>query len=158
MNKEDLNKIIQYIVDQGVDAIRTHTNETDFVIDYLAIFSKSKGEYHDFLKIVKTLGTEVDPAKNSTGFTFSLHDPIPTNAGMLKFLKIRKPDPTRPQRGGPDFKINDYEAFKTSYMKKSGNFALIPRKGFEMIEIKGIDVLVYIPNKLTTERLKRPGG
>lgn len=155
MDRDEFNRTIQYIVNQGIETIRKNTNETTFCIDYVAIFSKSEGECDELFAIAKTLGDEVDLTHNNTGFTFSLHNPIPTKAGNLKFLKIRKPDPTRPQRGAPDFKINDYEAFKTSYLQKSGNFTLMIRGDFEMIEIKGNDVLVYIPSKLTAERLAK---
>ena len=152
MNKNQLEKIVKYITNQGTHAINNYTNETNFTIDYLAIFSKNESEYQELIQFVKKLGKETDPTKSKTGLTFLLDKPIKTSAGQLKYLKIRKPDPTRPQRGAPDFKINNYNKFKEKYLKKSGNFTLMAKDNFEMVELKGIDVLVYFPNKLSSKR------
>ena len=52
--------------------------------------------------------------------------------------------------------MEDYEAFKTEcFNKNSGDYGLIIRTGFELVEIKGIDVLVYVPNITMTEMMKR---
>lgn len=90
------------------------------------------------------LGEEVDAAMQKTGRTFKLHQPIDTKEGSVTFLKIRKPDPTRPQRGAPDFVIKGYEAFKEKYLRTSGDFTLMYHVNSEMIELKGVDALVYI--------------
>ena len=62
----------------------------------------------------------------------------------FQFSKIRKPDPTRPERGDADFNLDDYEKFKNKYVGKEG-FSLIERKDHEMVELmeKGSDVRVY---------------
>ena len=153
MDQNQLEKIVNYIIDQGVQAIKDNTDETSFVIDYLAIFAKDESEYQDLLQFTQGLGNEIDLAKIKTGLTFLLNKPIETKAGPLKQLKIRKPDPTRPQRGAPDFKIDNYSEFKEKYLQKSGNFTLMVKSDFEMVELKGVDVLVYFPNKLSTERI-----
>jgi hypothetical protein len=152
MDKQKLHDLINYIVDQGIKAIRTSTQETDYTLDYLAIFCKNEEEFQDLLKFSKELGSTTDEHLNRTGVTIHLKKPITTKAGALEFLKIRKPDPTRPQRGAPDFKIKNYQAFKEKYLPTSGSFSLLIRKDFEMIELKGVDVLVYFPSKTAKER------
>jgi hypothetical protein len=155
MNQQDLEKILIYIVEQGLKAIKDNTVGVDAVLDYVAIFSKSENEYQEMLSIAETLGEEVDKETIKTGHTFLLKTPLATPAGLLKLIKIRIPDPTRPQRGDSDFKIQNYQEFKDKYLQSSGNFTLMPRKEYEMIEIKGVDVLVYIPNKTLRERMKK---
>ena len=141
-----LEKTIRYITDQALAAIDQNTQETNLPIDYLAIFSKNHQEFEDLNQLVRPLGREVDQATSTTGVPYLLDQPIDTPAGSLKLLKIRKPDPTRPQAGAPDFRIKDYPEFKTKYLQTSGNFTLMVRNDLEMIELKGVDVLVYFPN------------
>lgn len=107
---------------------------------------KDEQEFKNLEQLVRPLGRKVDKQTSKTGVSFLLNQPIKTPAGLLKLLKIRKPDPTRPQRGAPDFRVKDYQHFKDKYLQKSGNFTLMVRKDLEMIELKGIDVLVYFPN------------
>lgn len=150
---DKLIKIINYIAQQGIKAVKENTDNEDIVLDYLAICAKNDQEYQDFLKIVQGLGEEVEKKTNPTGHTFKLKVPIQIPAGTLKYLKIRKFDPTRPQRGAPDFAVKNYEEFKTKYLIGHHNFSLILRTEFEMIELKGVDVLVYFPSKTIEMRL-----
>lgn len=155
MDKQELINIINYIINQGLEAIKDNTRENiNAFIDYVAIFSRDQTEFDKLNIIVKSIGIEVDKNTAKTGLTYLLYKPIQTSAGLLKLVKIRLPDPTRPQRGAPDFKIPNYQEFKNKYLTKSGNFALMVRKEYEMIEIKGVDVLVYIPDNTLGERLK----
>lgn len=154
MSKQLLKKTVRYIIDQGLAAIRENTGETDAVIDYVAFFSKNDAEFNDLKRIAQTLGKEVDVSTVKTGHTFLLNEPFKTSSGLLKLIKIRKPDATRPQRGAPDFKVQNYLQFKNKFLQTNGNFTLMVRKDYEMIEIKGVDVLVYIPNKPLGERMK----
>ncbi len=149
-----LKVIIDYIVNQGLSTIDRNCKDEKVILDYVSIFSRNNDEYNKFLLKAQVLGREVDRQTAKTGHTFVLKKLIMTQAGPLKLLKIRKSDPTRPQRGAPDFKVSNYYRFKSKYLKTSGNFTLMVRKDYEMIEIKGIDVLVYIPEKPLTDRLK----
>lgn len=152
MNDRDLKKVVEYIAKQGTQAMHLFTTESDFALDYLAIFCKDNIEYAQLEAIVRTLGEETDKEKIKTGPTFLLQTPIESSAGTLSILKIRKPDSTRPQRGAPDFRVPDYHLFKKRYLGATGNFTLMPKADFEMIELKGTDVLVYIPSKSFIER------
>lgn len=147
MNRKTLENIIHYLVKQAVEAIEANTEEKNLPVDYIAIFSKNEQEFKNLEQLVRPLGKEIDKQTSKTGLTFLLDQPIKTSAGLLKLLKVRKPDPTRSQRGAPDFRVHNYQQFKDKYLQKSGNFTLMIRKDFEMIELKGVDVLVYFPNK-----------
>ncbi len=153
MTVNDLNAIADYIAARGASALREYTSESDFHLDYVAIFAKDDEEWQELQRVTESLGNEIDKETGKTGRTFWLQEPIETTAGPLRLLKIRKPDPTRPQRGAPDFKIANYKVFKGKYLMSSGNFTLMARKGYEMIELKGADVLVYIPSETLRERL-----
>lgn len=153
MDKNEFEKIVNYIADQGLTVFK-NTDEKNPEIDYLAIFSKDEDEYKELEKIVEALGEEMDKENHKTGRTFLLSEPIKTPAGILTSVKVRLPDATRPQRGAPDFKVHNYQQFKDKYLQSSGNFTLMVRKDYEMIEIKGVDVLVYVPSKTLGERMQ----
>jgi len=154
MTKQDLEKIINHIVNQGLQAISENTDEKDLLIDYIGIFSKDDNEFIDLDRLVSTLGKPGDKTATQSGSTYLLDEPLNTPAGPLKVLKVRKPDPTRPQRGAPDFQVKDYPTFKEKYFSKgqNHNFSLMVRKEYEMLELKGVDVLVYFPSKSFDER------
>lgn len=154
MTKQDLEKIVYYIVSQAQQAIGKNTNEdeNDLPVDYMGIFAKDDAEFDAMARLVSTLGKLGDKTATSSGRTYLLDEPLKTSAGPLKVLKVRKPDPTRPQRGAPDFSIKDYSSFKEKYLSSGPNFSLIIRKEYEMMELKGNDVLVYFPSKSFDER------
>lgn len=154
MTKQDLEKIVNYIVNQGLQAIRENTDEKDLPIDYMGIFSKDDTEFTEMERLVCTLGKPGDKAATESGSTYLLNEPLNTPAGPLKVLKVRKPDPTRPQRGATDFRVNDYLSFKEKYLSSclNSNFSLMIRKEYEMLELKGVDVLMYFPSKSFDER------
>lgn len=155
MDRQKLEELIDYIIKQGIEAIKSNTDEKEFIVDYVAVFAKDKNEFDLLDNVAKSMGKETDKETVKTGYTYLLHEPIKTPVGFLKLVKIRFPDPTRPQRGAPDFKIKNYEDFKNKYIKKSGNFTLMLKEVYEMIEIKGVDVLVYIPSNTLGERMKK---
>ncbi len=152
MTKFDLENIINYIVNQGIKSVRENTDENALLLDYMGIFVKDDAEFVLINDLLKTLGTPGDKTATSTGVTYLLNEPIETSAGTLKVLKIRKPDPTRPQRGAPDFRVGDYLKFKKKYLSNGHNFSLIIRPEYEMMELKGIDVLVYFPSRSFDDR------
>lgn len=152
MHIKTVEQLAQYITDQGIIAVREYTNLKDVVIDYLAIFAKDNEEYTVLNQTAAVHGKVVDKAMSHTGNTYYLTKPVQTKAGMLQILKIRKPDKTRPQRGAPDFQVENYTFFKENHLYTSGNFTLMVRKDYEMIELKGEDVLVYFPSRTFEQR------
>lgn len=153
MNREKLQEIVNYIASQGLKAIKDNTDNEPSDLDYLAIFSKAENEYKDLDSFLDPLGQEIDKEVSKTGRTFKLFEPLMTPVGLINLLKVRRPDPTRPQRGAPDFRVPNYNQFKEKYLINGGNMTLMIRSAYEMIEIKGADVLVYIPNHPLSERL-----
>ncbi|MDD5567310.1 MAG: hypothetical protein PHH01_03900 [Patescibacteria group bacterium] len=154
MTKQDLEKIVNDIVGHALQAVSVNTHEKDLPIDYMGIFSKDDNEFANLERLLMTLGKPGDKTATQSGSTFLLNEPLNTPAGPLKVLKVRKPDPTRPQRGAPDFRVIDYLAFKEKYFlsRQNSNFSLMIRKSYEMLELKGDDVLVYFPSKSFDER------
>jgi len=152
MDKKEFFNIVQYIVNQGKIIAINYSGETNLQIGYLDIFAKDETEKDTLLSIIEKLGKIVERPK--TGLTFQLNNPLITDLGPLKLIKIRFPDPSRPQRGAPDFKVPDYEIFKKKMLGKK-NVNLIERLKYEMIEIwdENEDVLVYFPNKLLSDDL-----
>ena len=154
MDRNQFEQIIKHITALGVKAIKDNTEETDYQVDYVAIFANNDTEFGLLFEIAHSLGQEKVMGLASTGSTFLLRTPIETEAGLVSYIKIRKPDPTKPQRGGPDFRIKNYEQFKQKYLQKSDKFRLIVRKNYEMIELKAVDVLVYFPSNFAETRSK----
>jgi hypothetical protein len=45
MTKQELEKIVNYIVEQGLKAIKDNTDEINLPIDYMGIFAKDDVEF-----------------------------------------------------------------------------------------------------------------
>ena len=151
MNKEDLTKLVQNIVEQAYNLKNKHTSEINAPVNYACIFSHNKEEYNELLEVVQTIGKVVK--ETSTGLLFQI-PPIKTIAGNLKLLKIRIPDSTRPERGDADFTVTTYSDFKKKYLPKQ-EFKLIKRENFEMIELmdREFNVRTYFSNPPLDEQL-----
>lgn len=141
MTIDDIKKITQEIVSRARQLSLKHTNETDAPVNYACIFTQSQSEYEEMLDVASQMGSVVE--ETSTGMVFHI-TPLPTDAGDLGLLKIRLPDPKRPERGDADFTVSDYQAFKNTYVGKPG-FALIERENMEMIELRdpSFSVIAY---------------
>ena len=81
-----------------------------------------------------------------TGLLFHIA-PLETVSGDLKLLKIRIPDPTRPERGDADFTISNFPEFEKKYLTKHG-FKILRKPDFYMIELmdSDFDVRAYFSN------------
>lgn len=157
MTSQQCLDILAYIIKQGLSTITSCTSETQPRVDFVNIFSHDDGEFDELLTCLKDLAEPTTTHTEGTGITFYFPDPLSTTAGPLQWVRLRKPDPRRPQRGGLDFKVENYDAFKKEcFSKNSGDYGLIIRTGFELVEIKGVDVLVYVPN-ITMSEMMRDG-
>lgn len=150
MNIEDLKNIIKDIV-AWADKVRQTIITDPVPVNYACIFCQSDEEYSSFIEIVKQMGKVVQNTK--AGPVFQIES-LPTIAGVLRLLKIRKPDPTRLERGDADFTLPNYDEFKKEHINQKG-FKLIDKGDFEMIEFKSPDsnVLVYFSNPTLAEVL-----
>lgn len=138
---EVFNKTIVYVVQKCVELKNKYVEEL-MDIDYVCIFSHSEDEYNNLINLARAIGIVVDETK--TGPVFKFNNPPQTVAGKPKLLKIRIPDPTRPQRGDVDFN-SDYERFKNKYLDNEGFKLVKSWDGHEMVELRddNFDVLVY---------------
>lgn len=131
MESNDLEALVLDIVREARKLKDAHTTEISAPVNYACVFAQSKDEYDSLIQAVQQVGTVVQETKAGPVFRIS---PLNTVSGTLKLLKIRKPDPTRPERGDADFTVSDYSAFKKACLEKSG-FRLIERKTMEIIEL-----------------------
>jgi len=131
MDVDNLKQFVKEIVKKASDLKNKHTSENNALVNYACIFAQSKEQYDNLLEVVQKIGKVIK--ETPTGPLFHIQ-PLDTIAGILKILKIRKPDKTRPELGDADFTVSDYPEFKKNYLSQKG-FKLIVRKNFEMIEL-----------------------
>ena len=152
MTTDELKTLIQGIVAEARRLSEAHILERALPVNYACIFARNQSEYENMIDQADRLGQIVDDTQ--TGPVFKI-EPLPTAAGELRLLKVRRPDPARPERGDADFTVPDYPVFKSSHLGKPG-FKLVERKDMEMIELgdTGFDVLVYYSHPTLAEVLR----
>jgi len=141
-NKEELLTAVRYVAARTSELAEKIVGKI-FPIKSLTIFAHSQPEFELLNGILTKIGK---PYNYNNGPRVELFNPIEAGANNITHLRIRKPDPERPQVGCNDFKT-DYEMFKKEYLAKyPGNLKLIVRPEYEMIEIfdKEFDVLAYV--------------
>ena len=127
----DLITIVNYIVRRSNQLKNKLTGIQDAPVEFVCIFCQNEEEYGEFTNSCQKLGKIVQDTPS--GFTYLLEKPIKTEAGFLKLLKIRKPDPERKERGDADFNT-DYKELKKKY-QNSPKFELVKRDTFEMLRL-----------------------
>jgi len=144
MNTEDLKNKVKSIVEKATALKNKHTTYKNAPVNYACIFSQSKKEYEELLEVATKIGAAVK--ETSTGILFQI-EPLKTISGVLKLLKIRIPDSTRPELGDADFTISNFSGFEKRYLSKK-NFKLIKREDSVMIELmdSNFDVRTYFSN------------
>ena len=140
-NKEELIGAVKYVATETSRLAEKIIGKT-FPIKSLTIFAHSQPEYELLTQILTNMGKSYN---YNNGPRVELYEPIIVGDNQITHLRIRKPDPKRPQVGCNDFEVN-YEEFKKDYLSKyPDNLRLIKRPGYEMIEFYdlGFDVLAY---------------
>jgi hypothetical protein len=142
-----INEFITYVQRVVEDATKLkdiYTDKKNITVGYACIFAQNNVEFEEFKTLSEQIGKIIKTT--ATGPVFQI-SPLSTVSGDLRVLKIRLPDPTRPERGDADFNIEDYTTFKNAFKDKVG-FKIIHRDTFEMIElmIPDFDVRVYFSN------------
>lgn len=152
MDTKELKVKIKHIVERATVLKNKHFHTKNMPVNYACIFSQSKSEYYGLVKVAKKMGMVVK--ETPTGLLFHIK-PIKTVSGVLKLLKIRLPDVTRPEWGDADFTISHFSDFKKKYILKRG-FKSIPRENFEMVELvdSKFEVRVYFSNPPLDQQLK----
>ncbi len=113
-------------------------------LDYVAVFSSSPTEYDEYNEQASNIGQVY--SETNTGITYLLTDEIETVEGPVKLIKIRKPDKEKPYLGAPDYAVENYEDVKNFLIETEIAIAQKASDGFEILEIKGEEVLIYIPS------------
>lgn len=143
--KEELIEAVNYVASQ-TSALAQKAVGRSFPVKSLTVFAHYPEEYENLIKILLGLGKLHD---ENNGPRVKLFEPIRAGENQIIYLRIRKPDPERPQVGCNDFET-DYEVFKKQYLAAhSNNFRLIKRQNYEMIEFfsPNFDVLAYVISK-----------
>ncbi len=135
-----MESLIKKIVSEAKALKDKYTDQKNIPVNYACIFCQSTEEQKYFLAEASRLGKVIE--ETPSGPLFQIY--LDTAAGKLQLLKIRKPDPARPERGDADFTVPDYPSFKEKYLGQPG-FSLMQKEKLEMIELyeKGADVRVY---------------
>jgi GrpB-like predicted nucleotidyltransferase (UPF0157 family) len=148
----ELRRKVQEIVKIATTLKNKHISNKNAPVNYACIFSHSQKEYEESIRITQSIGKIVK--ETPTGLLFQV-EPLKTVSGILKLLKIRIPDATRPELGDADFTITNFQSFKKKHLQKRG-FKLIPREHFEMIELvdSKFNVRAYFSNPPLDKQLK----
>lgn len=132
MDEAELQELARKIVERAKALKDSRTDEKEARVSYCCIFSQASAEYEELVAAAGRIGQVVKDTP--TGPIFLLRTAISTSAGSLRILKIRKPDPTRLERGDADFSVSNYPEFRGKVLRKEG-FAPITRPEAEMIEL-----------------------
>lgn len=151
METEDLKKLVQSIVEKTTALKNKHIEYKNAPVNYACIFSQSKEEYGELLEVARKIGKVIQ--ETPSGLLFHI-EPLETVSGVLKLLKIRIYDPTRPERGDADFTISNFPEFEKKYLSKPG-FKIMKKPDFYMIELmdSDFDVRAYFSNPPLDEQL-----
>ena len=131
MNDINIIKILTDIVKESCALKNKFTDEIDAAVNYCCIFSQSDNEFCELKQLANKIGKVFE--ETPSGPLYQI-DPVETVSGILKLLKIRNPDETKPERGDADFTVRNYHVFKDKYLSRD-NFKLILKDDFEMIEL-----------------------
>ena len=144
MDEEDLKIRVKNIVEKATTLKNKYIDYKNTPINYACIFSQNKKEYDELVEVAQKIGNVIK--ETPTGLLFHIK-PLQTISGVLKLLKIRLPDPTRPERGDADFTVSNFLEFEKKYLSKAG-FKLIKRENFVMMELMDskFDVRAYFSN------------
>ncbi|MBI3955952.1 hypothetical protein HY339_01705 [Candidatus Gottesmanbacteria bacterium] len=135
---------IRYIVDRTTELKNKITNTSTAPVEFACVFCQGEEEYQEFTHAIETVGKIVE--ETPSGYTYLLNDSIPTQAGPLRLIEIRKPDNERTERGDADFNT-DYKTFKKRYQRNPG-FEFVKRETFEMLRLSrpNFDVMACFSN------------
>lgn len=152
MTPEILIHLVQDIVQRAVDLKDRHNVEVGARANYCCIFTQNEDERESMLDAAAYIGHVI--LETPSGPIFLLRTAIHTVAGDLRLLKIRRPDPARPERGDADFTLADYAALRARAVQDPA-FAVVTRPECEMLELVGKDLNVraYFSDKPIDEEL-----
>lgn len=145
-NRSELVETVRYTAAKTSELCKKIIGKS-LPIHSLTVFSHSENEFEFLKELLSTMGS---PYNENNGPRVTLYEPIVVDNNTITHLRIRKPDPERPQVGCNDFDVKEYETFKAEYLAKHPeNLVLIKRPDYEMIEFRhpDFDVLAYIVSR-----------
>lgn len=150
--QSSLEEVVKYIVGKSKDLKNKFTDEKAASVEFVCIFCQTEEEYQKLDNLTKSLGKKVQATPS--GYVYLLHQPVQTEAGPLRLLKIRKPDSQRKERGDSDFNTS-YAEFKQKY-GSDPKFELIKRETFEMLRLSDsrFDVMACFSNTPLSKSLR----
>jgi len=111
-------------------------------IDTLCIFAQSEEEHDFVLGAIKALGPISRFTHESTTY---VDVNMEVGGQVIKFLGVRKPDPTRPQVGYADYPIPDYQALLANIADYPDAEQIMSGRGQSLVELRhpDFDILEY---------------
>lgn len=132
---KNIVQIVKYVVKKSDELKKELPEVVSAPVEFACIFCQTEEEYKNFVDEITPLGEIVE--RTPRGNTYFLNNAIQTVSGPLRFVKVRKPDPLRPERGDADFNTN-YEELNKKY-KDDPRFELIERENFEYLRYSNPD-------------------
>lgn len=144
MSIDDLKSKVRGIVKRANMLKDEYLGNNNAPVNYACIFSQNQEECDQLTKLAAIIGKVV--METPTGLLYQIK-PLSTVAGDLQLLKIRLPDPSRPELGDADFTITDFDGFEKKYLPKT-QFKRIQKDNFYMIELMDsrYEVRAYFSN------------
>jgi hypothetical protein len=144
-SKEELLEAVRYVATE-VSKLTDNVVGLPYPIKSLTVFSHSESEYALLIGILSGMGK---PHDENNGPRVELTEPIEVGENHITHLRIRKPDPERPQVGCADLTV-EYTSFKKTFLEAyPHNIRLIKRPNYDMLELHHpeFDVLAYVVSK-----------
>lgn len=143
--------MLQEIIEKNLNRIKKDLLEIEGLqsIDFIDIFPKSEEHKIQLDDEVSKISKLLE--KTERGNIYLLNQPIQTNYGELKYLKIRYFDETRLNwEAAADFVVEDREALMDK-VGKDKRYSYIKRPEWDAIEFKTENTLTYFLNPLASE-------
>lgn len=136
---------LNYIAIESQKLAETVTGQK-LPLDTITIFSKDDKEYEFLKPLVMQYGPK---SSVSHGATLYVDSDFTVQGQRIKYLGLRKPDPSRPQRGYGDYPVLDYADWVKKLTQNPYAEAIKSGRGQPMIEFRhpNFDVLGYLVNK-----------
>jgi molecular chaperone GrpE (heat shock protein) len=144
-------EIVQNIA-KGSNQLRNNESEIpSSTIDYISIFTQNSEEYEFYMEEALKIGNII--LEHVTGSYIELNEVINTIEGEVEYLKVRKPDSTKMQKGSVNYIVDDYLGIKERYIEQ-GNFQVyINTQGIEEMILLGEDYNASFPSESVIEKI-----
>jgi hypothetical protein len=117
---------------------------------YVCIVCQNDGQFADVCEAASKRGAVIMSTPSGPIFEIA---PLPSAAGEVRILKVRRFDSARPEVGDADFDLSDYAEFKRTHLGRPG-FTLVPGDGHERIKLAeiGTDVHVFFSSPTISQQ------